>query len=1742
MNRTNAFRIDNVPRINDIKHVAQSLKDTKFIKLPRQTRFSRQVHKNAYENSKEDDNLEQNIKIMLNILPESENDFYNDYNNGEYYSDYQEERLNDLINDLNLNLEMERNSQLITKTLSESQERKRCIKKSGHNLDFTILQQPQKLISKDINEEHQSVLRCQDCTVLKSNANPVELNNNNPQPKRLNENDFVNILKQFIEKLNKSKNFKSTSLEDLKAKKEKKTISLDNKSIGKSSTNTSEEEEWILKLEKIKGNHIINMLNNSHPENTFVNGNWVRNKIIENNGNVSKPMLNDLRSEFNDTNDSTSKTDLQPSNSNAEKQIIDNADGISNQQIISNNSNNFQTDDKIGNKDTSSTPEPEKNEHLLVSRETLGPTNLLSTLNGTDSYMFDENNNWKLTTKSFTDNQFNRDDNLTNYHEEDSKNQEMSSEPTVYNYQTSPITEDFREESMPDLNGTSEIKNSNESVEPSVHENEIHPNKNQSENVIIGDNLSSAEKEINFLENDLNCDCNKKVVKNILSSTMIQNITEVKTGIYVSPNNIKVKNNNNLNKPSKRGREISESNSNTDLKVYRNLAMPKQLNILTKNRKPMLPYDLPTYKDYDTYLKPIDDSFTSVIQSNDENSSTSKMNNKYNQYTSPNIKLNNDKRKLFPTSGKPLFMTDSKIKAISNQSKNKNKKNTDKKQTYVNPDKNILEKSKINMLRESLPIMNDDESQDTMNYKTNKNIKTLFNNSSFKSKAPKLNVEQQPKSKGQREKIFKKNISNVNAIGVTKNNRILLTSKNAQIENAQQLTTKLKKQTQRKPNIYVRKTSNSNFDDMTAIERTFAASKKPFTQNKANRKVLKQSIPKFDDNNIKNIPNPTIVKLKHGNPKNSKTNIDDTKTFVNALDTNVAKQTSSTHKSSLDKINKIISKSLPPTMSQRLDKFMKYSDDATENGSKNVYSKDFQFNTKIPVQKVIERYNNDDDAIAKLEEDTRTFKNSKHSQKISKKNSSKASPYNETRRLKYLFIDLDDKNTKKNPRKVITNLHNYSSFNPKTYTGETSETLEFLKNKKDNGDLASSKLRKSPTSTKIIDGTKVQLIPKRYKDIKDSNNHNTVISADDQNGNKRIITNKNVSELKNITPAQTSLKKITASGIIKPLDNYNIASTAKFKKSNDLEIIADSPPLYLDEKLPTENKHIVKPPLSIKNKNEFNRLKSINPAFIQKVGPNSNLKSKYSSKSNNFVNSIIPNEYQREVINDYEYGPYKAEDFQPITFEDTREKPISQNKNSRLFFQNPFSWQSLFGNQLQLLGLQPIQPVPIVRPEYDDYYDTWRNNKNYINDENNNYPPETNIQNFDRHNADPVESSLEFPKPYSESMLPNDLQVTQYKSYDNDNDTPDPTKYRVKEFKGKSVNHSAFEVLPPLEIVDGVVETPLVDQKTSDSRGSQYISDIYIPIEKSVGQQSGITLSDLLMGDLSLFKEYDERFSAQESTTDSALNPVRTRLSITRNDSDYLANVRENKEEKKQTVPIHIIQIFNGLCPNKKNSAVDAQNSMPNGGEVDNIVLSARQRNAILNSRQISQKLGDAYKHFDSDILDRFLQVYAPHMVRAKAREKKSSLNVMPRLKTRDNNAANVLGRSIARTSKLPTRTNELVKKLKPKGHTDKYDSRWENVTSVTAKYQTVGPTKGQPKRPQKNDLLKSNNKRMAKTQNVRTDNEMGQVVVTAPTAVYDHLEKSLVSNPSKNVSIDVIQMTEKFEKHQNTTTPTPKI
>lgn len=543
---TNDGRNDS--RINHFTCVARLLKDTASVVYTQKNRLKRHISKIQYTNNKEGIPI-QYTKAILNLKSGNEQDMMYNSDRRNYYN-YQEKNINGLKNDFNLNIEIESNSKPVTKNLRKSQERKRCIQKK---LGSVKRQQSEELLMEDIEDKK----ICRDCKLIEQNINSEEpyniYYNSSLRLKKNNDDYFINILKQLIEKLDKSNQSKSLSRKDLLVQKSNnEQLSLKNKSA--ENLNSSAEEELKLTFEKRRkkkeDNHIINKLD-SNPENISINGMWVKNKLKGNNKHDYNPMIIDLRSELVSKNKTISRGDM-----NTFDDLINSNDKIiETNHDNSDNLNNLKAIVTQENKEVSISPILENNDHFLVTRETPKPFYMSAELKDKlDSTVIDNSNNFKFTDVVFTDPSEKKKNSNLKVNNINQKKALESATSATGNFQISSNAESIKD-SKYDRNDRLKIKISDE-VAKSNESN--HDENNNSKEF----NLISVKKE------NLNCSCNKKLNKNILSSPIMKNITEIRTDTYTSPKNLKVKSQNRSNKSQKTNNEnTKENNTNESISI-----------------------------------------------------------------------------------------------------------------------------------------------------------------------------------------------------------------------------------------------------------------------------------------------------------------------------------------------------------------------------------------------------------------------------------------------------------------------------------------------------------------------------------------------------------------------------------------------------------------------------------------------------------------------------------------------------------------------------------------------------------------------------------------------------------------------------------------------------------------------------------------------------------------------------------------------------------------------------------------------------------------------------------------------------------------------------------------------------------------------------------------------------------------------------------------------------------------------
>lgn len=561
-------------------------------------------------------------------------------------------------------------------------------------------------------------------------------------------------------------------------------------------------------------------------------------------------------------------------------------------------------------------------------------------------------------------------------------------------------------------------------------------------------------------------------------------------------------------------------------------------------------------------------------------------------------------------------------------------------------------------------------------------------------------------------------------------------------------------------------------------------------------------------------------------------------------------------------------------------------------------------------------------------------------------------------------------------RKLITESDKYISFIPNTRIVKTFKENNNHRKKSSRKDslninnLDLVQLQKPSSLVETTESSQIQMIPKN----KIVNIYSTKIPTSGRNINKRIIINKNTLKSKISKPAQLMLipKRSSSSDTTILMKNDNMSILEQNISLNNAKIKTSSVPLFLDKIHRNKNNHFNRPlTLALKNKNSLNDQSPIERGSIgsKKIDTKQNSEFNDDADSKAMLKSYPLDKSQVEDPYDDEHAPYTNEDLEPIIFYGQTQKPKISNKNFKFVIQSPISRQSLnINRKYNKSDVKLSQPAPINRPEYGEKYDSQRNGKLEVNGKNQKYQPA-----FDRSNNVPI-----------------NIDMT-------DND-----KYDVKTSEDESLNPNRFEIISQTKIVDGVFKIPLVSHTSIDNNGSEYVSDIFIPIEKPDGRHSVISLTKLLTGDFKLLNGHEEVHLSSIKPT-AKMDPTLSSMRISTVRSDViddpinpnlikiLQGTNDNEKLTAPNAPIHIIQIINnGQCSHKHNDTDTVQKSEPdndkhtyfNKSRIEGRRLSSiRSQNIPKNNKPINRKINNAYNHFDSEILDRFLQVYSPHLV-----------------------------------------------------------------------------------------------------------------------------------------------------------------
>lgn len=201
-------------------------------------------------------------------------------------------------------------------------------------------------------------------------------------------------------------------------------------------------------------------------------------------------------------------------------------------------------------------------------------------------------------------------------------------------------------------------------------------------------------------------------------------------------------------------------------------------------------------------------------------------------------------------------------------------------------------------------------------------------------------------------------------------------------------------------------------------------------------------------------------------------------------------------------------------------------------------------------------------------------------------------------------------------------------------------------------------------------------------------------------------------------------------------------------------------------------------------------------------------------------------------------------------------------------------------------------------------------------------------------------------------------------------------------------NRSRLDVLHGVKVAEGVFKIPLVGHTTVDANGTARVADVFIPIERHDGRHAAVSLADLLTGDFRLSGGGQDADDA--NSTLQASRTAKYSFAGIAADKPFrpgtVDNILRRVGGEAEKAPVQIVQIINnGLCADRSHNATDDKTN-PRTSERNPTASAGKARNAgrprVLSSsnllRQTRRKIQNAYNHFDSDILDRFLRVYAP--------------------------------------------------------------------------------------------------------------------------------------------------------------------
>ncbi|XP_050532025.1 putative uncharacterized protein DDB_G0282133 [Daktulosphaira vitifoliae] len=1551
--------------------VVKRLEDIKIFK-PQHKRVTRHTNNNIHEELS--DNSDPHIEIVLDLLPtqDEKNSYYED---SQYYDDYKEKNFNGLVEDKNLNIEIETNSKPVTRSRSESQERKRCVKKCDDNIDTKLKLQsrliPQESTIKTVENKEKKIMECDNCKILQNIEQPYN-SENNIELKNDKDKKIDNVLYNIIEELRNSKQL-------VTSKNQRKLLKLKNPSsqdqITKNDPNSSSEEAMTLKFEKAKKKNVIDVLD-SDPENTYINRKLAGKYISEKNVNVSKK--SNIQQNNNEEFNNLLKKQKSPGFSR-ESNILPVQEIYNNENL---SSPSF--DDQYHENDQNSI----ENNRFLQNRYYKNILSSTSIKNVTeiesDTYISPKQqliNATKNKSKIINNNGI-----ISNQSSRISKNNYNDEYPLFVSNRRTPI--------LPDELFAYDYKNPSSEVDDFPANSHSNDENGQSEQYFVrnvNDQVSNYKKN---LENGKNVYVN--VIKR-KSPDLLDNYNNNKYDEYIKPttwDKMSVNKKNNEYEPVKLLKEfMSLVNDNGSNEKY---LKKKEFNKLLKNKNKISSYNKSKKNDTPSDLTT---NYLFLSERNKMLGDSNMLdynNNEEDQTNAAPIETRINKEKSFiPFKANPLLKIKSKERIVTNSNTNLKKPSivdlfVPKQEKNFSHTKTTQSSKQPQLLSETSETVNNSQnlkniiSQFKRQLKKNKNGSTSNENPSVLQHVETVKISNNKSNKSPQE--FSEDSS------ILKNNKILSPDSETQVSLASNtdvedtnsesnitmttekyLIQKKKKDMQSKKSwrniwsttpssVLQKKLQESNVNLTSHFpQKSKISDIKPILQNILN---FKKTIKKVDENyntlttetpisfnkftnkvsspliptpqNDFKIPKKTNFILKSLLPNKHDSNIDKSteeeigvnngsilrkisnKNLKSINTPNIKKSkisTSTTTSSPLsheesrsnDKLKvKILARPQPNVLKKlKSDAYPNYSSD-----KENITVKKNILTIKEPFIK--NRNNEKNKTITNILQRKNTPQllntlkdNSKKIEKSSKNMNlpSKSDEYNKD-------ININ--------KKIITkNLNiNYLANYPQDVRKSLGNPIKENSNKQSNPLTKSidkkNSMDKISTLTKKTERDDLLFLNNGQKNTK---NKNKLIllpkTVEDNDSTEKLFSNMALSNLHNDNQ-QTFQRSNDDDSINESELKHNIDNEGNFEESSEIIDAKMSNNDDITEQMANENDQIVfsesindgsedislSEPLDkddINEKSTPRKLDDINSQFL-KTHPSTYFEKNMLKKG---LKPKLEVPYLNEPNVEDDQTLYDEDYLKPIRIDKLSEK-FTKNIEEQPFIQ-PLTRQSFLENQRNIGSSETISDSNYDNSEYN-----WLNFNEVLKQNN-------------------IESN---------GLLNNPTPIPYIRSKGNDKVPND-----------KNACERRFEILPKVKVFDGEFKIPLISQKDCDENNSEYISDVFVPVEKSNGQYSALSLSKLLKGDFRLINE-----SSDDSINKNPVQKNFNNLNMNEllSSTNYIVNkqalnsiqpiltrvLHDDNKERDSEIPIRIIQIINnGFYLGKTNSTKENLSNEENNNE-----------------------------------------------------------------------------------------------------------------------------------------------------------------------------------------------------------------